>query len=95
MNIGQNTIISTTNHNLYDHRKINEKRGVTIGSNVWIGANCSILAGVVIGDNVTIGAGCTIRQNIPSNSIVIHNTSNLLIKEKQSYQWDCHKEELL
>ena len=95
VNIGQNTTITTTNHNLYDHRKINEKRGITIGSNVWIGANCSIVAGVIIGDNVTIGAGCIIRQNIPSNSIVIHEPSSILIKEKQPYQWDCNKEELL
>ena len=63
--IGANTIISTTNHSIYDHRKITKKQGVVIGNNVWIAANCSILAGVNIGDNVTIGAGCTIRNDIP------------------------------
>jgi len=95
VNIGQNTIITTTNHNLYDHRKINDKKGVVIGNNVWIGANCSIVAGVNIGSNVTIGAGCTIRQDIPSNSLVIQQSSALLIKEKKDYEWNCHKEELL
>lgn len=28
VNIGQNTIITTTNHNIYDHRKISQKKGV-------------------------------------------------------------------
>ena len=95
VNIGQNTTITTTNHNLYDHRQVGEKQGIIIGNNVWIGANCSIIAGVNIGDNVTIGAGCTIREDIPSNSIVIHNSNNIIIKEKKTYEWDCTKEELL
>ena len=95
VNIGQNTIITTTNHNIYDHRKISNKQGITIGDNVWIGANCSIVAGVKIGSNVTIGAGCTIRKDIPSNSIVIQNDSAIIIKDKKPYEWDCKKEELL
>ena len=77
------------------HRKIGEKRGVIIGNNVWIGANCSILAGIEIGDNVTIGAGCTIRNNIPSNSLVVQSNDAIILKEKKPYQWDCSKEELL
>jgi len=95
VNIGQNTTITTTNHNIYDHRKISDKKGVTIGDNVWIGANCCIVAGVTIGDNVTIGAGCTIRENIPSNSVVVQDLNTLTIKNKKPYQWDCKKEELL
>ncbi len=95
VNIGQNTIITTTNHNIYDHRKISEKKGVKIGNNVWIGANCCIVAGISIGDNVTIGAGCTIRENIPSNSIVIQSADSISINKKKPYQWNCKKEELL
>lgn len=95
VNIGQNTIITTTNHNIYDHRKIGNKKGVIIGNNVWIGANCCIVAGVTIGNNVTIGAGCTIREDIPSNSLVIHEKNTISIKEKKAYEWDCAKEELL
>ena len=95
VNIGQNTIITTTNHNIYDHRKISQKKGVKIGSNVWIGANCCIVAGIVIGNNVTIGAGCTIRENIPSNSIVVHRAGSIAINKKKPYQWNCKTEELL
>jgi acetyltransferase-like isoleucine patch superfamily enzyme len=95
VNIGQNTTITTTNHNIYNHKLIGDKKGITIGDNVWIGANCSILAGVTIGDNVTIGAGCTIRDNIGANKMVIQDISSLITKEKKAYQWDCHSEELL
>ncbi len=93
--ISENTVIATTNHNIYDHRKTGVKKGIIIGDNVWIGANCCILAGVEIGNNVTIGAGCVIRDNIPSNSLVIQNTKSITIKKKKEYQWDYTKEELL
>ncbi len=93
VNIGQNTVITTTNHDIYDHRKVSTKKmGIIIGDNVWIGANCSILAGVKIGNNVTIGAGCIIRKNIPSNTIVIHKENQLKLIKKRKYNWDCTKE---
>lgn len=93
--ISENTIIATTNHNIYDHRKTGKKKGITIGDNVWIGANCSILAGVQIGNNVTIGAGCTIREDIPSNSLVIQSDNHINIHAKKPYSWDYTQEELL
>ncbi len=95
VNIGQNTVITTTNHDIYDHRKVSTKKmGIVIGNNVWIGANCSIVAGIKIGNNVTIGAGCVIRKNIPSNTIVIHKESQLKLIQKRNYNWDCKKEVL-
>ena len=67
---------------------------INIGNNVWIGANCSIVAGVKIGNNVTIGAGCTIRKNIPSNTIVIHKENQLSYIKKRKYLWKYEKEVL-
>jgi acetyltransferase-like isoleucine patch superfamily enzyme len=72
-----------------------EKKGIVIGDNVWIGANCSILAGVTIGSNVTIGAGCVIREDIPDNRIVVRDSNSLKLIPKKAYQWDCTKEELV
>ena len=95
VNIGQNTIISTTNHYKYDHRKMSTTKGVVIGNNVWVGANCSILAGVKIGSNVTIGAGSTIRKNIPSNCTVYLNIDSLkIVSKSKAYEWDVKKEKL-
>lgn len=42
---------------------------ITIGNNVFVGMNTSILAGVNIGNNVIIGAGSVVTKNIPSNEI--------------------------
>jgi acetyltransferase-like isoleucine patch superfamily enzyme len=95
VNLGPNISITTTNHNKYDDRKLGLKKGVIIGSNVWIGANCAITAGVSIGDNLTIGAGCVIRQDIPSNVVVLGKSDNLEFIPKREYEWNCTKEELM
>ena len=96
VNIGQNTIITTTNHYKYDHRKKSHTKGVTIGDNVWVGANVSIVAGTTIGSNVTIGAGCYISGHIPSNTTVKLNSNTLeIIPKTKEYAWDCTKDELL
>lgn len=96
VNIGQNSVITTTNHYKYDHRKLSHTKGVEIGSNVWIGANCSIVAGSKIGDNVTIGAGCVIRGEIPSNCTVVNSSTALtIIPKTKDYEWDCTKEEMI
>src|SRR4051812_17608801 len=42
-------------------------RPITIGSNVWIGANAVVLPGVVIGDNTMIGAGSVVTSDIPAD----------------------------
>lgn len=46
---------------------------VTIGNNVWIGGNVTILPGVTIGDNVTIGAGSVVTKSIPANVVAYGN----------------------
>ena len=42
---------------------------VTLGRNVWVGANVSILPGVTIGDHCVIGAGSVATHSIPANSV--------------------------
>ena len=51
---------------------------ITIGNNVWIGANCAILPGVTIGDNVTIGAGSVVNRDIPSNTVAVGNPCRVI-----------------
>lgn len=46
---------------------------ITIGDNVWLGGNVTVLAGVKIGDNVVIGAGSVVTKNIPSNCVAYGN----------------------
>lgn len=56
----------------------NSDRGATIGDNVYIGPNVSIVGDVTIGDNVTIGAGSVVTHDIPSNVTVAGNPARIL-----------------
>ena len=62
------------------------KRHPTIGNNVTIYANASILGGkTTIGNNVIIGANTYILESVPDNSVVvIKNFAQEIIKRKQS-----------
>lgn len=51
---------------------------VTIGSNVFIGADTVILPGTTIGDNVIVGANSTITHDIPSNVVVAGSPARIL-----------------
>ncbi len=42
---------------------------VTIGDNVFIGAESVVLPGVTIGDNVIVGANSTVTHDIPDNMV--------------------------
>jgi acetyltransferase-like isoleucine patch superfamily enzyme len=44
---------------------------VVIGANVWIGANCTVLAGASIGDHSVIGAGSVVTGSIPERSLAV------------------------
>ncbi|NUT00946.1 MAG: acyltransferase [Sphingomonas sp.] len=46
-----------------------ERHGIEIGSNVWVGAHCVILPGSVIGDDAVIAAGSVVRGTVPPGEI--------------------------
>ena len=46
---------------------------ITIGNNVWIGAQVCILPGVTIGENTVIGAGSVVTKDIPANVVAVGN----------------------
>jgi len=43
---------------------------VTIGNDVWIGGNVTILPGVTIGNNVVVAAGAVVTKDVPDNCVV-------------------------
>ncbi len=51
---------------------------ITIGNNVWIGAQVCVMPGVIIGDNTVIGAGSVVTKDIPSNVLAVGNPCRVL-----------------
>lgn len=49
--------------------KMANSKPITIGNDVWIGGNCTILPGVTIGNNVIIAAGAVVTKDIPGNCL--------------------------
>lgn len=60
-------------------RELKYKAGdIVIGRNVWIAANVVILRNVNIGDNAVIGAGCIVSENVPANTVLHQQRTNIL-----------------
>jgi len=55
-----------------------EYRKTVIGDDVWLGANCIILAGVTVGDHSIVGAGAIVTKNVPEFSIVGGNPAKVI-----------------
>ncbi len=53
-------------------------RPITVGNNVWIGANVVVLPGVTIGDNCVIGAGSVVTKDIPPHSLAVGNPCRVI-----------------
>ena len=71
--IGPNTLITTVNHPLTPkgrRERLAQGKPVTIGNDVWIGGNCTILPGVTIGNNVIVAAGAVVTKDVPDNCVV-------------------------
>lgn len=53
-----------------DKYLISVTKPISIGNDVWIGGNVTIIGGVIIGNNVVIAAGAVVTRNVPNNSLV-------------------------
>ncbi len=72
----KNLIITST----HDPNKFSTVIGkpITIGDNVWITTNCTILGGVTIGENTIIGAGSVVTKDIPANVFAAGNPCKVI-----------------
>lgn len=74
--IGPNSVIIAQEHSMMSPARFGadeayRSKGIRIGSNVWIGANCFIKAGVTLGDHAVVGACSNVIQDVPPNGRVI------------------------
>ena len=51
--------------------KVEERKPIAIGNDVFIGANVTILDGVTIGNGAVIGAGAVVSKDIPPYAIAV------------------------
>ena len=54
-----------------DYNKVEERKPILIGNDVFIGANVTVLDGVTIGDGAVIGAGAVVSKDIPPYAVAV------------------------
>ncbi|WP_375322451.1 sugar O-acetyltransferase [Aliivibrio logei] len=77
---GPHVMISTGTHPLdpIERQKTEYGASISIGNDVWVGGNVSILPGVKIGNNCVIGAGSVVNRDIPDNSVAVGNPCRVI-----------------
>ncbi len=81
--LAQNIVLSGLNHSYEDISKpiSLQKQStsmITIGDEVWIGANVVIVAGVTVGKHSVIAAGSVVTKDVPPFSVVAGNPAKIL-----------------
>lgn len=75
VNLAQGITVTALNHNFNDPSKRIDEQGVstsavTIGNDIWIGANAVILPGVSIGNHSVVAAGAVVTKDVPAHTLV-------------------------
>ncbi len=79
--VGPNCGFYTTCHPLCSESRINGLAyacPITVGDNVWIGGNVTVLPGVNIGKNSVIGAGSVVTKDIPDSVLAYGNPCRIV-----------------
>lgn len=82
--ISQHVTLICSNHGIEKGKLIQKQRWsthnnfITIGNDVWIGANSVILPGVTIHDGAVIGAGSIVTKDVPENAVVAGNPAKII-----------------
>ncbi|CAH2716429.1 2,3,4,5-tetrahydropyridine-2,6-dicarboxylate N-acetyltransferase [Neobacillus rhizosphaerae] len=90
ISVGRNTVIGYNTTILAHEYLIKEYRlgPVSIGSEVMIGANSTILPGVTIGDGAIVSAGTLVHKDVPAGAFVGGNPMRVIYsKEELTKRW--------
>lgn len=72
--IASGATIYAFDHQIAPDRFVREQpvtsKGITLGVDVWVGANAGITDGVTIGDHAVIGMGAVVTSDVPAWAIV-------------------------
>ena len=75
VNLAQGITVTALNHNFEAPERHIDEQGVstqqvTIGDDIWIGANAVVLPGVTVGNHCVIAAGAVVTKDVPPHSLV-------------------------
>ena len=75
VNLAQGITVTALNHNFAEKDLRIDEQGVsttpvTIGDDIWIGANAVILPGVTIGNHSVVAAGAVVTKDVPPHTLV-------------------------
>jgi len=75
VNLAQGITVTALNHNFAEKGLRIDEQGVsttpvTIGDDIWIGANAVILPGVTIGNHSVVAAGAVVTKDVPPHTLV-------------------------
>jgi serine O-acetyltransferase len=57
------------------------KRHPTLGRNVTVGVNASVLGAIVLGDNVKVGGGSVVVKDVPPNATVVGVPARIVMQD--------------
>lgn len=86
-----NVGLITSNHDLYDNRKHQQRGEILIGEYCWVGMNAVILPNVVLGDFTIVGAGAVVTHSFPDGYCIIAGNPAKLIKKLDKDKCIRHK----
>lgn len=86
--IGPGVVINSGMHQYMDQSLLIRDQGhrvlpISIGNDVWIGANAVIMPGVTLGDGCVIGAGAVVTHSIPAYAVAVGVPARV-IKERRT-----------
>lgn len=90
ISVGRNSVIGYNTTLLAHEYLIKEYRlgEIKIGSEVMIGANCTILPGIEIGDGAIVSAGTLVHKDVPPGAFVGGNPMQIIYtKEQLAERW--------